>query len=118
MTVSDAATASVCTVLSDAAVPSSHGRISAAKAGSPSQPSVSDASVMPSWLADRYAGSWAVMPSSSRARTRPSRASCWSRVGRILTNANSAATKNAFARTITPVRSKATDGCMAGEDRM
>ena len=56
------------------------------------------------------------MPSSRRARTRPSRASCWRRVGRILTNANSAATKNAFARTITTVRSRATDGCMVREE--
>ena len=53
MTVRLAAAASVWTVVSDADTPASQGRISAANAGSPSQPSVSDASVMPSWLAER-----------------------------------------------------------------
>ena len=53
MTIRDAATASVCTVVSEALIPSSQGRINAANAGSPSQPSVSEATVMPSWLAER-----------------------------------------------------------------
>ena len=53
MTVRLTAAASVCTVARKPPARSSHGRISAANAGSPSQPSVSDASVMPSWLADR-----------------------------------------------------------------
>ena len=46
--------ASVCSVRSDVTpTRKSQGRSSAAKAGSPSQPSVSEATVMPSWLAER-----------------------------------------------------------------
>src|SRR5580765_2586943 len=55
---------------------------------------------------------------SSRARRRPSFASCCRRVGRIFTNANSAAPKNAFARTITSVSRRAIVGLIGGpQDR-
>ncbi len=54
MAMSEIVAASVCSVLSDSTpARKSQGRSTAAKAGSPSQPSDSEASVMPSWLADR-----------------------------------------------------------------
>src|ERR1051325_7769019 len=52
------------------------------------------------------------MPSSSRAGARPSVASCCRRVGRIFTNANSNATKNALASTTTTLRTMASEGLM------
>ena len=75
---------------------------------------VSEASVTPSWLAQVGAGSWPMMP-SSRRRDAPLGAPAAGRVGRILTNANSAATKNAFARTITAARSRAAPGAGLGD---
>ena len=53
MTVRLAAAASVWMVVSDVDRPASQGRIKEAKAGSPSHPRVSEASVMPSWLTER-----------------------------------------------------------------
>ena len=55
MTVRLIAAASVWTVRSESTPMSATARAAAAaaNAGSPSQPSVSEASVMPSWLADR-----------------------------------------------------------------
>jgi len=75
------------------------GDSSLANAGSPIQPRASDASVTPSWLAERYASSLREMPSAIRARRWPPAANCSSLDSRIFTMANSDATKKALART-------------------
>jgi hypothetical protein len=81
---------------------------SPANAGSPIQPSASDASVIPSWFAERYVSSRRAMPSATRARRWPRAAKCSSLDGRILTMANSAATKKALTKTSATLASMAT----------
>jgi hypothetical protein len=75
-------------------------------AGSPIQPRASEASVMPSWFADKYEPRFWVILRARRARTSPPRTNCSSLVGRALTIANSAATKKPFASTSNVVTAK------------
>ena len=70
-----------------------------AKAGSPIQPSPSDATVMPSCVAERYSSRWCVSLRACRASCEPRRASSSRRVGLTLTSANSVATKKPLSRT-------------------
>jgi hypothetical protein len=86
----------------------SQGSRTLARVGSPTHPSASEARVMPSWLADRYAGRRLMMPESMCARRPPCLTSSCTRVGRSLTMANSEATKKALAATMSPVRMSAT----------
>ncbi len=58
---------------------------------------------MPSWHADRCKLSWSVIVCTTRAAPLPSRAMASMRVGRTLTRANSAATKNPLVRIKTAV---------------
>ncbi len=75
------------------------GSIRWAKAGSPIQPKASDASVMPSWVADRYSSRLRTSRAARLAAAEPRRASSSSRVGRTFTSANSVATKKPFKAT-------------------
>ncbi len=70
-----------------------------ATAGSPSAPSASDESVMPSCIAEMKCDGSETIFRTVRARRLPSATSSSSRVWRTETNAYSAATKNAFQST-------------------
>ena len=69
-----------------------------ATAGSPIQPSARLASVTPNCTAGRNSSMECLSCSTVRAPGRPSAMSCWMRVSRTLTRANSAATKKLLAR--------------------
>src|SRR3984893_2874984 len=73
------------------------GSISFSNTGSPIQPRASEASVMPNWVADKYASSFLRMRRVIRARELPAAASSAIWVGRTFTIENSAATKTPFA---------------------
>jgi hypothetical protein len=77
-----------------------------ASAGSPTQPSASDANVMPSWVPEMYRSRLASACSTSRARRSPAAAHCAIFERRDATKANSAATKNALASTRTSTTTK------------
>src|SRR5688572_5834390 len=72
---------------------------SRAIAGSPIQPSASEASVIPSWQADRYELRFLSKPKTRFALRLPAVASVSMREERTPTRANSAATKKPFAAT-------------------
>ena len=68
----------------------------AENAGSPNQPRASDASVMPSWQADRYLFTFRAISIAALAPGLPSSTASSSCDLRTRTSANSAMTKNAF----------------------
>src|SRR3954453_3320929 len=84
------------------------GSSTSAIAGSPRKPMPSEAIVMPSWQADRYSSMWSICVSSRPARLRPSCCICSTRLSRVRTRENSAATKKALAATSrrTPSRNR------------
>jgi len=69
-----------------------------ATAGSPSQPSASEARVTPNCTAGRNSSMFRLSCRAVRAPGRPSASSCSMRVSRTLISANSAATKKLLAR--------------------
>ena len=73
-------------------------RMISATAGSPIQPRASAASVTPNWTAGRNSSMVCLSWRAVRAPGRPRAMSCWMRVSRTLTRANSAATKKLLAR--------------------
>src|SRR6202045_5152696 len=73
-------------------------RIISAMAGSPIQPKARPATVTPSWTAGRNSSMECLSLRAVRAPGRPRAMSCWMRVSRTLTRANSAATKKLVAR--------------------
>ena len=79
-----------------------------ATAGSPSAPSASDESVMPSCIAEMKCDGSATILRTVRARRLPSLTSSSRRVWRTETNAYSAATKNAFQSTQKTIRASST----------
>ena len=76
-----------------------NGSSSAAMAGSPNQPSASEAMVTPSWVAEIKDVGSPIRRSAARARRLPAAARASSRVRRTDTSANSAPTKKLFAAT-------------------
>ena len=79
-----------------------------ATAGSPSAPSATDESVMPSWNAAMKRDGSATILRTVRARRLPSAASSSRRVWRTETKAYSAETKNAFQSTQKAIRRSST----------
>src|SRR5277367_4687424 len=73
-------------------------RMICAMEGSPIQPRARPATVTPSWTAGRNSSIECLSLSAVRAPGRPRAMSCWMRVSRTLTSANSAATKKLLAR--------------------
>src|SRR5277367_17185 len=72
--------------------------MASATAGSPIQPRARPATVTPSWTAGRNSSMVCFSLRAVRAPGRPRAMSCWMRVSRTLTRANSAATKKLLAR--------------------
>src|ERR671913_806973 len=83
---------------------SSTGRMRCETAGSPTQPSARDATVIPTWQTERLESRSRSVSRTTEARAIPSCSNCTSRDSRTRTSANSAATKKAFR----PTRTRAT----------
>ena len=105
------ATAMAETADSGTCIRASRGLISCDTAGSPSHPSASEARVIPSWQADRYALTLFATLSAALAPLLPSYSAICSCDLRTLTRANSATTKNAFIsrKNTTRIKLSATD---------
>ena len=98
MSVNAMASAIVCVAASPSASASTPGWMSVATNGSPTQPSPSEASVMPSCVTDSASSRWSVRLLAYAARLLPSWISVSRRDERIFTQQNSAATKKPFMK--------------------
>src|ERR687893_1160636 len=80
---------------------SNTGRMRCETAGSPTQPSAREATVIPTWQTERLESRSRSVWRTTAARVLPSCSSCTMRDSRTRTSANSAATKNPFKATKT-----------------